>query len=153
MDNDLTKLEIKQKKREERPVLLVELLCYVAISILLLGIIYSVSLNTIFNAQQSQIEKHVTSFLDGDASKQEISVKFLFFKKSISLSKEGGIATVDLGSDADFNKHCIETNFKIAAEKERGLKGSFEGIKSRCDEYADGSVFSVEWTPPLPRKE
>jgi hypothetical protein len=151
MNNNLIELGIKQEK--ERPVSLIEIMGFLVIIILLLGVVYNIFLNTVFSAQQRIIEKHVIRFLDGDENKQEISVKFLFFEKLISLSKEGGITTVDLGSDADFNKHCIETNFKIAAKKEHGVKSSFKEIKSKCNGYEGGSVFSVERISPLPSEE
>lgn len=148
MNNNLIELDIKQEK--ERPVSPIEIMGFLVIIILLLGVVYNLFLNTAFSAQQRQIEKHVISFLDGDENKQEISVKFLFFEKLISLSKDGGITTVNLGSDADFNKHCIETNFKIAEKKEHWAKGYFKEIKSKCDGYEGGSIFSVERISPLP---
>ena len=155
--DDLTKKDIYKyminnlidfgiEKEKDRPISLIKIMGFLFIIILLLGVVYNVFLNTVFSAQQRQIENHVISFLDSNEKNQEISVKFLFFEKLISLSKVGEITTVDLGSYANFSRHCIDTNFKIA-KKEHGSKIAFKVIKSRCDGYEGGSVFSVESIP------
>jgi hypothetical protein len=153
MSEDLTTLEVKQASAKVRPVLVVELILYATIIALVLGMVYTLFLNAAFTAHQYQIEKHITAFLGSDARKQEVTVNFLFFNKSILLSREGGTINVDLGSDDDFNKHCFDTNLKLLAGKEQKVKIFFDEINSRCAEHEGNSVFSIGLISSLPSEE
>jgi hypothetical protein len=148
MREDLKTLKVKQ---DSGKVPTLEWVTYATIVALMLGMLYTLytlTLNVALASHQRQIEYHIIHFLNSGTKNKEVTVNFLFFKKSISLSREGRNLNVDLGSDDNFNKHCIDTNFKLLSEKARKEKNFFDEINSKCAELEGKSAFSVRLNSP-----